>query len=399
MMQRVVRISSHQAQLHKLGDSHLKSTPKFNLDAVRDDLLESKSCFAPLIPGLPDDIALNCLLRLPVGFHSGGRTVCRRWYHLFGDKARFFTQRKEMGFQDPWLFVLSFHKCTGKIQWQVLDLIHHSWHTIPAPTCMEEVCPHGFRCVSGDGVLFVCGGVAADVDRPLNSVSKFDVRSNRWSSIKKMNTPRAFFASGVIDGMVYAAGGNSGDRFEINAAEVMDPNEGVWRPVASMGASMAAYDAAVLDGKLFVTEGWFWPFYIVPRGQVYDPRSDRWECMATGLREGWTGSSVVMFGRLFVVSEHERTKLKVYDLSNDTWETVEGPPLPEEICKPFAVNGCNDKIYVVGRNLHVAVGFIRIHRLCNTTDENLEFSVQWQVVEAPQSFFDLTPSDAQILFA
>lgn len=393
-------MSSHQEPVQKLGDSHLKSTPKFKLlDAVRDDLLESESCFDPLIPGLPDDIALSCLLRLPVGFHSAGRTVCRRWYHLFGDRARFFTQRKEMGFQDPWLFVLSFHKCTGKFQWQVLDLIHLSWHTIPAPPCMEKVCPHGFRCVSGDGTLFVCGGMAADVDCPLNLVLKFEVRSNRWTPMKKMNTPRSFFASGVIDRMVYAAGGNSSDRFELDSAEVMDPNEGIWRPVANMGATMAAYDAAVLDRKLFVTEGWFWPFYVVPRGQVYDPRTDHWECMATGLREGWTGSSVVMFGRLFVVSEHERTKLKVYDSSNDTWETVEGPPLPEQICKPFAVNGYNSRIYVTGRNLHVAVGFIHIHRLCNTTDENLDFSVRWQVVEAPKSFFDLTPSNAQILFA
>ncbi|XP_071706491.1 F-box/kelch-repeat protein At1g30090-like [Rutidosis leptorrhynchoides] len=392
-MQRV-RMSSHQLPVQKLGDSEMKLTPRFKLASVKDGLLESESCFEPLIPGLPDDIGLSCLLRLPVEFHPGGRSVCRRWYNLFKDKGWFFTQRKEMGFQNPYLFVFSFNKCSGKIQWHVLDLVNLSWHTIPEMPWMDKVCPHGFRCVSvpGDGSVFVCGG-------PQNSVLKFDVRLNRWNVMKKMITPRSFFASGVIDGMVYVAGGNSSDGFELNSAEVMDPKSGVWCPIEDMGANMACYDAAVLNGKLYVTEGWFWPFYVVPRGQVYDPKTKNWECMATGLREGWTGSSVVMFGHLFVVSEHERTKLKVYDSKNDVWETVNGSPLPEKLCKPFAVNGYNDTIYVTGKNLYVAVGLI--HRLDHNdpTGGSPNFSVQWQVVETPQGFFDLTPASAQILLA
>ncbi|KAJ0576013.1 putative kelch-type beta propeller [Helianthus annuus] len=116
---------------------------------------------------------------------------------------------------------------------------------------------------------------------------------------------------------------------------------------------------------------------------------------ASGVREGWTGSSAVIYGHLFVVTEHERTKLKVYDTNNDSWITVDGPPLPEQICKPFSVNCNNSKIYVVGRNLHVAVGCI----LRLNTENNLCFSVHWQVVEAPQVFSDLAPSSIQVLFA
>nr|GEY24301.1 hypothetical protein [Tanacetum cinerariifolium] len=363
---------SHKEQVvQKLEDSSMKLV-SFAKD-VKDGLMVSESCFEPLIPGLPDDIALSCLLRLPVEFHSGGRSVCRRWCNVFGDKGRFFRLRKEMGLIDPWLFVFCYDKCSGKVQWYVLDVVSFSWHIIPEMPCVEKVCGHGFRCVSvpRDGSVLVCGG-------SLDFVLKFDVCMNEWIVMKKMITPRSFFASGVIDGMVYVAGGNGNDGFELNSCEVMDLKDGVWKPIAGMGAGMACYDAAVLEGKLYVTEGWFWPFYFAPRGQVYNPRMDKWECMATGLREGWTGSSVVMFGYLFVVSEHERTKLKVYDSRNDVWETVKGSPLPEQICKPFVVNGCNDKIYVTGKDLYVAVG--SIHRPCTTsTDENLDFLVEWQV--------------------
>ncbi|XP_057746303.1 F-box/kelch-repeat protein At1g30090-like [Arachis stenosperma] len=154
---------------------------------------------------------------------------------------------------------------------------------------------------------------------------------------------------------------------------------------------MASYDAAVLNGKLLFNESWLWPFYVSPRGQVYDPRTDNWKNMDVRLREGWTGSSVVVYGHLFVVSELERMKLKVYDTKTDSWDAIDGPPLPEQICKPFAVNACNCHIYVVGRNLHVAVG--HISRLLS--DEKWSFSVRWHVIDAPESLSDLTPSSSQ----
>ncbi|KAK4767549.1 hypothetical protein SAY86_015299 [Trapa natans] len=405
-MQRV-RLSSKQAPVHKLGDSQMTLSPKFRLVVIDSSLfspsseLESSLRGEPLIPGLPDDVALNCLLRLPVQSHVSCRAVCKRWHLLLGNKERFFNRRKEFGFKDPWLFVFAFHKCTGKIQWQVLDLIHFSWHTIPSMPCKDKVCPHGFRCVSipQEGTLFVCGGMVSDVDCPLDLVLKYEMQRNRWTVVNKMITPRSFFASGVIDGMVYVAGGNSSNLLELDSAEVLDPEKGQWIPIASMGTNMASYDAAVLNGKLLVTEGWLWPFYVSPRGQVYDPSIDSWENMPVGLREGWTGSSVVVQGRLFVVSELERMKVKVYDSETDSWDTIEGPPLPEQICKPFAVSAHDDKIYVVGRNLNVAVGHVSRVRSSESCGTKLDFLVRWQVVDAPENFSDLTPSSSQVLFA
>ncbi|GLU22661.1 hypothetical protein SLE2022_387210 [Rubroshorea leprosula] len=405
-MQRV-RLSSQQAPVYKLGDSQISLSPKFRLAVIQSSLLnpslelESSLIDERLLPGLPDDVALNCLLRLPVESHAACRAVCKRWHLLFGNKECFFTRRKEMGFKEPWLFVFAFHKCTGKIQWQVLDLTHFCWHTIPAMPCKDKVCPHGFRCISvpHEGTLFVCGGMVSDVDCPLDLVLKFEMQKNRWSVMNQMITARSFFASGVIDGLIYVAGGNSTDLYELDSAEVLDPVKGSWQPIASMGTNMASYDAAVLDGKLLVTEGWLWPFFVSPRGQVYDPRTDNWESMPVGLREGWLGSSVVVYGHLFVVPEFERMKLKVYDTNSDAWDTIEGPPLPEQICKPFAVNACDNKIYVVGRNLHVAAGHISRLNQKDTCEEKWSFSVEWYVIDAPESFSDLTPSSSQILFA
>lgn len=403
-MQRV-RISSHQAPVHKLGDPQMTLSPKFRLAAIRSSLsdpsleMELSNRGEPLIPGLPDDIALSCLLRLPIKNHPTYKIVCKRWYVLYSRKDRFFSLRKELGFKDPWLYVFAFHKCTGKIQWNVLDLINLSWHSIPIMPCKDKVCPHGFRSVSvpQEGTLYVCGGMISDVDCPLNLVLKYEIGRNKWTVLNKMITSRAFFASGMIDGKIYVSGGNSVDLFELNSAEVFDPSDGNgnWDTIANMGTNMASYDSAVLNGKFLVTEGWFWPFYVAPRGQIYDPKLNKWENMPSGLREGWTGTSVVLFGRLFVVTEHERTKVKVYDMDTDTWESIAGPALPEQICKPFSVSCCDERIFVTGRNLHVAIGEVSV---ASNMEDKMRFCVEWKVVIAPEGLAELTPSSAQVLF-
>ncbi|QHO49213.1 hypothetical protein HN51_001164 [Arachis hypogaea] len=192
--------------------------------------------------------------------------------------------------------------------------------------------------------------------------------------------------------------------------KVLDPLTGNWRSITSIGTNMASYDAAVLNGNLLVKESWLWPFYVSPRGQVYDPRTNNWKNMSVGLREGWTSSSVVVYGHLFVVSELERMKLKVHDTETDSWDAIDGPPLPEQICKSFTVNACDCHIYVVGRNLHVAIGHISRLLPDENFDEKWSFSVRWHVIDAPESLSDHTPlsseslsdhtpSSSQVLFA
>ncbi|CAH8328710.1 unnamed protein product [Eruca vesicaria subsp. sativa] len=101
-MQRV-RVSSERAAVHKLGDSQMTLSPKFRVAAsVQSPLFDPSSeqelslNGEPLIPGLPDDVALSCLLRVPVESHVSSRSVCKRWHLLFCAKETFFARRKEL---------------------------------------------------------------------------------------------------------------------------------------------------------------------------------------------------------------------------------------------------------------------------------------------------------------
>lgn len=349
-----------------------------------------------LIPGLVDDSALHCLYRLSLPEQAVARAVSRTWRAAISTPD-YLRWRRAEGVAEEWLFVLAFHKVSGKIQWQALHPGRRRFHVIPPMPCHQRVCPPAFGCASiaTAGVLLVCGGLRSDVECPMDAVLKYETFSNRWTVARHMATPRSFFASATIDGRVYVAGGSSADAEELNSAEVYDSADDMWRPVASMGAKLSRYDATVLNGKLHVTEGWSWPFHYIPRGQIYDPRKNKWEDMSLGMREGWTGLSFVIGNTLFVISEHEN-RLKFYDGDSDSWKPVGGPSMPSQLQRPFSVKSMDGKVYVVARSLHTAEG---------TVSRAVDFNgvevvvVEWEVITAPECFSDFVPSSSQVLYA
>ncbi|CAN1829602.1 F-box/kelch-repeat protein At1g30090 [Linum perenne] len=277
-----VRLSSQQSLVLKLGDTQMTLSPKFRLAVIQSSLLNPSPEFElslqtePLILGLPDDVAWNCLLRLHVGSHlavapSASIDICCSVVKI------------------------------GKIQWQVLVSLTYLgtlFRLCLVKTRFALMDLGVFQYPNMECSLYV-GGMVSDVDCQLDLVLKYEIQKNRWTVMNRMNVARSFFGSGVVDGVVYVAGGNSTDLYELDSAEAFDPLKGNWHKIASMGTNMATYDATVVDGKLLVTEGWLWPFFVSPRGQVYDPKTGKWENMVVGLREGWTWSSVVVYGRLF----------------------------------------------------------------------------------------------------
>lgn len=389
------RIEFYQPQVSEpYASSSMKSCLEFeSCEGVEVEKNGCRTVPGPLIPGLPEDLALSCLLRLSLPEQAVARSVSRSWRAAMSNHG-YLSTRRAMGIAEAWLFVLAYHRVSGQIQWQALDPVRRLYYVLPAMPCAERVCPPGFGCASiaASGVLYVCGGMRSDIDCPMDSVLKFETYRNRWSTAGRMGTPRSFFASVTIDGRIYAAGGSSvAPSSDLSSAEAYDPAADEWRPVADMGASMSRYDAAVLDGKLHMTEGWSWPFHFSPRGQIYDPKLDRWADMSVGMREGWTGLSVVLDNHLFIISDHGNSKLKFYDAKSDSWSHVAGPPIPAELQRPFSVNTIDGKLYVVARSLHVAVGTVSYS--ANAV------SVEWEVIQAPEAFSDFVPSNSQVLYA
>lgn len=344
----------------------------------------------PLIPGLPDHIVELCLLHVPYPEQPLVRSVSSSWKRVITNPT-FFITKNALSLSLPYVFVSAFHKSTARIQWQALDPRSGRWFVLPP---MPE-CPPGFVCVSlpRQGKLFVLGGVGSDTESSTQSTIMYRSSTNQWSVLSPMLTPRSCFAAGSVNGkIITVGGGGTSSTRAITAVESYDPEGDTWTPVANMDTCLKRYDSAVVGNKMYVTEGWTWPVRFSPRGGVYDPDCDTWRDSSQAMREGWTGLSVVLGDRLFVISEYGDCPLKVYDPDCDTWRYVGGQKFPTgEMNKPLAVNGVDGKIYVVSFGLKVAIG--KVGEVGNG-----DFKVEWEIVDGPEAFRDFSALNCQVLY-
>ncbi|XWS70568.1 hypothetical protein CRYUN_Cryun03dG0058600 [Craigia yunnanensis] len=356
---------------------------------------ENHKKLEPLIPGLPNEIAELCLLHLPYPYQSLVRSVSCSWNRAIMDPG-FLLSKRSLSLSLPYLFVFAFHNSTARIQWQALDPRSGRWFKLPSMPCPKTVCPPGFACTSfpRQGQLYVLGGMRSDTETSMQTTTVYTTSTNQWSIASPMMTPRSFFVAGNVNGKIIAVGGSgAGYNDSITSVECYDPQKDTWESVAKMRMGLARYDSAVVGSKMYVTEGWTWPFLFPPRGVVYDLENDTWQEMKCGMKEGWTGVSVVLGDRLFVISEHGDCPMKVYVPDHDAWQYVGGDRFPREAMKrPFAVSGVEGKIYVVSSGLNVAIGRV-------FEGQNGEFTADWEVVAAPEAFHDFSPSSCQVLYA
>lgn len=72
-----------------------------------------------LLPGLPDDLAIACLIRVPRLYHRKLRVVCKRWDRLLAGNF-FYSLRRRLGMAEEWVYVLKRDR-DGRISWHAFD--------------------------------------------------------------------------------------------------------------------------------------------------------------------------------------------------------------------------------------------------------------------------------------
>jgi len=106
-----------------------------------------------------------------------------------------------------------------------------------------------------------------------------------WVAETSLLTPRDSFIGGVIDGKIYAFGGN-GDPggIDLKSTEVFDPATQSWSFLASNehngGFGVEELTGAVVNGKLYVFGGYSGPSGVFNFVEEYDPATDTWTSKA-----------------------------------------------------------------------------------------------------------------------
>uniref|UniRef100_J3LKD7 F-box domain-containing protein n=1 Tax=Oryza brachyantha TaxID=4533 RepID=J3LKD7_ORYBR len=269
---------------------------------------------APLLPGLPDDLAINCLMRVPRVEHPNLRLVCKRWNRLLSGNY-YYSLRKKLGMAEEWVFVFKRDR-DRKISWHAFDPVHQVWKSLPPvpPEYSEAV---GFGCAVLSGCYLYLFGGKDPVRGSMRRVVFYNARINKWLRAPDMLEKRHCFGSCVINNRLYVAGGEcEGIQRTLRSAEFYDPNRNRWSKISEMSTGMVPFIGVVYDGKWFL-KGLDSHRQVV--SEVYMPTSNVWSISADEMVAGWRNPSISFNGRLYSADCRDGCKLRVYDGDTRSW--------------------------------------------------------------------------------
>ncbi|KAK2966292.1 hypothetical protein RJ640_018103 [Escallonia rubra] len=308
---------------------------------------------SPLLPGLPDDLAIACLIRVPRIEHRKLRLVCRRWHRLLAGNF-FYSLRKSLGIAEEWIYIMKRDR-DRKISWHAFDPIYQLWQPLPpVPKEYSEVL--GFGCAVLSGCHLYLFGGKDPVKGSMRRVIFYSARSNKWHRAPDMLRRRHFFGSCVINNCLYVAGGeNEGVHRSLRSAEVYDPNKNRWSFISDMSTAMVPFIGVVYEGKWFL-KGLGSHRQVL--SEMYQPETDCWYPVYDGMVAGWRNPSTSISGHLYALDCKDGCKLRIYDEVSDSWSKHIDSKLHlgnSKALEAAALVPLNGKLCIIRNNMSISL--------------------------------------------
>ncbi|CAN8280118.1 unnamed protein product [Cochlearia groenlandica] len=270
-----------------------------------------------LIPGLPEELAMECLLRVPFEFHSYMKSVCRKWRNLISDRS-FNIERLRSNKAESLLCLVQPLISSSPNQPRVIgtplyglsvyNATLDTWHRVIA---IPDRIPLFCECVSLQelGKVLLIGGWDPETLQPVKDVFVLDFTSGtgrRWRRGKPMAAARSFFACATVgSAKVYVAGGHDDQKNALKSAEVYDVEKDEWSTIAPLAegrdechgfSTTADFGFCVLSGYGTDTQGQF-----RSDAEIYDPITNSWSV----IENVWPFPDLSPRGRTAVASAAE----------------------------------------------------------------------------------------------
>ncbi len=181
-----------------------------------------------------------------------------------------------------------------------------------------------------NGKIYAIGGDVIGGDN-VGTNEEYDPTTDTWTYKAQMPTPREDFATAVYQNKVYCIGGRINEVIT-GVNEVYDPATDTWENKTAMPTAKAA-KANVVNDKIYLISGYTISGY--PNStftQVYDPATDTWTTK-TPMPIGASGASAVFNGKIYFMggyfSEHAIDLIgitQIYNPETDTWSLGAASP-------------------------------------------------------------------------
>ncbi|CAN4088941.1 unnamed protein product [Withania somnifera] len=311
---------------------------------------------------LPNDIALECLIRLPLDQFSKAASVCTHWKREI--KHPFFRQRrKNSGLTRP-VFALaqamvntitkpngttSLLSSTQFYRLTLYDPERRNWYDLPPIPDLVDGLPMFCRVIGFGSELMVIGGCDPVNWRVMDSVFVYSFVSGSWRRGADMPGEQRLFFGCASDSerFVVVAGGHNEEKNALRSVLLYDVAVDEWVHLPEMAMERDECKCAFYHGKFHVIGGY--PTHAQGQFQrsaeVFDSAAQQWR-----LEEDFLGADTCPQiciggddGRLYMCRDGD-----VVVKCDATWEHVAG--LPAEIPNVAYLTAWRGKLLAVGNS-------------------------------------------------
>ena len=212
------------------------------------------------------------------------------------------------------------------------------------------------------GTLILCALLATNI-------ANLAAEGN-WTRKADMLTQRSDFATCIVNGKIYAIGGEI-DKFgdmEISSVEMYDPKSDTWERKADMPTARSNVSTSVVDGKIYavggikihkrkIGPGWGYEIKRLAAVEMYDPVTDTW-IQKTDMPTARSTSTCVVDSKIYAIGGSALSReliqkrkqwrldtVEIYDPATDTWAKGRSMNHARDGAAVSVVDG---KIYAMG---------------------------------------------------
>jgi N-acetylneuraminic acid mutarotase len=184
-----------------------------------------------------------------------------------------------------------------------------------------------------NGKIYAIGGDARHGQWPyagsiVGTNEEYDPTTDTWTFKTPMPTPRSGFAIAVYQNKIYCIGGFIGNGKYTGVNEVYDPATNTWENKTAMPTARFELQANVANGKIYLIGGYDPELYAFPNStsnlnEVYDPATDTWTTKAPIPVATRDYPSAVVDNKIYVIDGflllRKGNPNQIYDPETDTW--------------------------------------------------------------------------------
>lgn len=345
-----------------------------------------------LIPGLPDELARECLIRVPYGQLPVAASVCKGW-KIEIESSEFRIRRKAAGLGEVVLVLAQAHpsptgefdspNCAPSLAYglSTFEPLSGQWSTLPPIPGFSAGLPMFCALAAVGWDLVVLGGMDPVMWEALNSVYIYNFQSSRWRRGADLpgGIRTSFCCASDGKRMVYVAGGSGGNSESLKSAVAYDLRTDKWISMPEMARARSECKGIFRScGRFQVVSG----YPTEPRGkfeksaEAFDPTTWRWEPVQENLLDISTFPGTCVAGNGMTESLYMCVDRNVVAHIVSGWRAV--AELPPTLLRPVHLARWHEKLMVIGS------GDSRSHDyIAYTLDVN---GYAWTRIEVPEMF-------------